>query len=448
MMKTPIYDFLVEYYNKDITRFHMPGHKGKDFLGIEKYDLTEIKGADDLYHSNGVILESENNATKLFDTEHTFYATNGSTQCIKTMLYLAYINRVHNSNIIISTRNAHKSFINGCAFLDLDVEWVYPKKINTICSCIITAKILEDKIKSMNTLPFAVYLTSPDYLGGIQDIKSLSNICKKYNIPLLVDNAHGSYLKFLQNSLHPIDLGADMCCDSAHKTLSVLTGGAYLHIAKNGKYISLSLDNVKKTLSMFGTSSPSYLILASLDLCNKYMYENYKDELYNVISKVNIIKNKFQSRGVVFENCEPLKIVINSRKIGYTGYEIGEILRKNNIECEFIDDGYVVIMYTENNSEKDFARLEKALNSLQIKKEIKTSQKIIVNKKSISIRKAVFSARETIDVEKSEHKICVNVDLLCPPAIPIIVSGEIIDKNTIKLLKYYDIKTIDVVKEK
>ncbi len=445
-MNTPIYDFINKYIELDVSRFHMPGHKGENILGIEKYDLTEIKGADDLYNPHSIILESENNATELFGSKHTCYATNGSTQCIKAMLYLAYVNSNSNSNVILSTRNVHKAFINSCSFLDLNVEWLYPDKLDTICSCVISDDVLDKRLNSMQVKPFAVFVTSPDYLGAVQDIKTLSIICKKYNIPLLVDNAHGAYLKFLKDSLHPLDLGADMCCDSAHKTLPVLTGGAYLHISKNS--CINSIDNVRNALSMFGSSSPSYLVLASLDLCNKYLSDEYRDKLAKVIDKVNKLKVDLTYKGIVFSKSEPLKIVINTAKIGYNGSKVADYLRKNNIECEFADNSYVVLMYNENNREEDFIKLKSALIKLQIKPEIKETQITYISKKSMSIRKALLSKREKISVENAENRICVSTDLLCPPAIPIIVSGEIIDKNTIELLKFYNIKEIDVVKEK
>ena len=250
-MNTPIIDFVKEYEQKNMARFHMPGHKGKNFLGVEMYDITEIDGADVLGTADGIIAESENNASVLFGTGHTYYTTQGSTTAICAMLALVK----KQNGIILAARNVHKAFVHACALLDMDVQWLMDSGASTVLKCEVTAKTVEDKINSMAQKPVAVYLTSPDYLGNIQDIPQISKVCSKHNIPLLVDNAHGAYLGFLETSLHPIHLGATVCCDSAHKTLPVLTGGAYLHISKDAP--KELIDNARASLALFSSTSPS-----------------------------------------------------------------------------------------------------------------------------------------------------------------------------------------------
>ena len=148
-------------------------------------------------------------------------------------------------------------------------------------------------------------------------------------IPLLVDNAHGAYLAFLEDSLHPIKLGAAMCCDSAHKTLPVLTGGAYLHIST--RYKERYLEVVKRGLAIFGSTSPSYLILQSLDLCNKYLSESYNKKLAACISDVNRIKKYMQDKKIPVKDTEPLKIVIDTASAGYTGTSTSNGEKSRNI---------------------------------------------------------------------------------------------------------------------
>ena len=237
-MKTPISDFVKKYARNGFSRFHMPGHKGKKILGCEKIDITEIDGADVLSTAAGIIGESENNASSLFKTAHTFYTTEGSSTAICAMLALS------GGKKILAARNIHKAFIHACALLDYDVEWLMPQTPENILSCEISGKLVEAKLASMPEKPSAVYITSPDYLGNIQDIPGIADVCKKHNIPLLVDNAHGAYLGFLKKSLHPIHLGATVCCDSAHKTLPVLTGGAYLHIAGESDFLQNARQNM------------------------------------------------------------------------------------------------------------------------------------------------------------------------------------------------------------
>ena len=198
-----------------MSRFHMPGHKGENFLGFEHLDITEICGADVLSDADGIIADSEKNAATIFKTAHTFYSTGGSTAAICAMLALAG----GENSLILAARNVHKAFINACALLNFEVSWLMPDNFSGILECRISAETVEKAILSADKKPSAVYLTSPDYLGNLQDIADISKICKKYDVPLLVDNAHGAYLGFLKDSLHPIHLGADICCDSAHKTL-------------------------------------------------------------------------------------------------------------------------------------------------------------------------------------------------------------------------------------
>ena len=204
---------------------------------------------------------------------------------------------------------------------------------------------LKDYLINAKRLPTALYLTSPDYLGNIQDVKSISQVCKDFNVLLIVDNAHGAYLKFLENSLHPIDLGADMCCDSAHKTLPALTGASYIHISKNAP--TFFKDNVKTAMSIFASTSPSYLILQSLDLLNNYLDNDYKQTLSTFISRVERLKISLSNYGYKLIGIEPLKICLQTSEFGYTGAEFNEILKQNNIYCEFFDNNYLVFMLSQ-----------------------------------------------------------------------------------------------------
>ena len=344
-MNTPICDFAREYSGKNPLRLHMPGHKGVSFLGCEEYDITEIPGADSLYEADGIIAESEENASRLFGCR-TYYSTEGSSQCIRAMLYLAMLHakaqgkRMH----VAAARNAHKVFLSGAAMLDFDVTWLYPDEGETYLSCDISAGTVERFLKEQGGEITALYLTSPDYLGNVADIRGISEVCRKYHVLLLVDNAHGAYLKFLPDSLHPIDLGADICCDSAHKTLPVLTGGAYLHISPSVE--GTVGGDVKRALALFGSTSPSYLILQSLDMANRYIAEGYPSQLADFCAEVARCKKKLCEHGYVFSGDEPLKLTIKAKEYGYRGAELAQILEKEGIICEFADPDHTVLMLT------------------------------------------------------------------------------------------------------
>lgn len=447
MIKTPIFDFVSEYIDRNPARFHMPGHKGCNTpLEIEARDITEIEGADYLFSdtSTGIISQSEEICSQLFGTAKTVYSTSGSTLCIQTMLRLATQGCSERPNIIAG-RNAHKAFVNACILLDIDVRWLLGDEKLSLCSAVITPSQLEKAIVQSDVKPCAVYVTSPDYLGIVSDIKGLSEVCKRHGILLLVDNAHGAYLKFLPKSIHPIDCGADMCCDSAHKTLPVLTGGAYLHISKDAP--SYFCDCVKREMSLFASTSPSYLIMQSLDLCNAYLGESFSAELACCIERTNQCKEQLINSGIALVNSEPLKITIDAHRFGYSGTDFAELLLRNNVICEYSDARFVVLMISPKNSESDFAVLECIASEITQKPEIfDDCTTLSIPKKAMSIRQAALSPSESISVDKAVGRICSGIATSCQPSIPVAVSGEVIDEDIINILKKYSISRVNVVK--
>ena len=205
----------------------MPGHKGKFLHGLENRDITEIKGADYLYEAEGIIAESERLTAELFGSGKTLYSTEGSSLSIKTMLGIIRLCRKNREErmTVAAPRNVHKAFIDGCCLLDIDVAWVYPKQLSAqLCSSSITAEDIRRTIEKTDRIPDAVYITSPDYLGNMADISGISEVCREYGIPFLVDNAHGAYLKFLDRSLHPL-IWVRICALIRHIRLCLYTQG-------------------------------------------------------------------------------------------------------------------------------------------------------------------------------------------------------------------------------
>ena len=455
-MQTPIYDFVTEYINSNAVRLHMPGHKGQNVLGFEARDITEISGADALYEASGIIAESEANATELFGTGRTLYSTEGSSQCVKAMLALTRRwwqeknkRSVTERPVVVAARNVHKAFLYAVISLDFEIEWLWPEEENpTLCGCMVTAKTLERVLREQGDRVAAVYLTSPNYLGGMLDISSMTEVCHKYKTLLCVDNAHGAYLRFLEHSLHPMDLGADLCCDSAHKTLPVLTGGAYLHISKSAP--EELKDWAKGALELFGSTSPSYLILQSLDLCNKYLADTCRAELNKFCEWLGQYREQLKEKGWQVEKTDPLRITIKALA-GSSGIELAEQLRRRNLECEFADEDYVVLMVTPYNTCKDFYNLSEAFEESKLNQDITNRKSIKLPAASItrsmSVRNAYFSAGESIPVEQASGRICRMPMATCPPAVPIVVPGEVIDDAAVQSFLYYGITMIEVVKE-
>ena len=520
--------------------------EGMDWERVMKYDITEIDGADYLSAPSGIIAESEANAGKLFGCS-TFYSTEGSSLCIRAMMFLVkkYAKQKGHEPFILAGRNAHASFVNACAVLDIDVEWIMQRECDSYESCGITGEELDTILCNLSDnqygnesaenrnredfsctgnndsnrkaylgrLPDAVYVTSPDYLGNMLDIKELAEVCHKHGILLLVDNAHGAYLKFLETSLHPMDLGADMCCDSAHKTLPVLTGGAYLHIAsfegprpkiseldivKDVEFsdVSFFVKSARQALAIFATTSPSYLILQSLDQCNVYLEDN--GIIRETAVKVKALKEKLTDAGYHLIGNEPLKVTFlfkyfedSAKKsennevtvLDSLAGKMTEYLKSSDIYVEYHDDEHMVLMFSGNTTDEDFKKTETALlsfpgimgetgypmeniyrsprnlkpgNGNKTDRDNKTlyeelqdqetdiSQRKKPPIKAMSFMEAMLAQPEKVNIKKSIGRILAQPVLNCPPCVPVYMCGEVIGEDILKI--YSADSEISVVK--
>ena len=242
----------------------------------------------------------------------------------------------------------------------------------------------------------------------------MAAVCRAQGVPLLVDNAHGAYLRFLPQNCHPIAQGAAMCCDSAHKTLPVVTGGAYLHLAHEAA--------VRGALALFGSTSPSYLILQSLDACNAVLAGDYPRRLAQCCAALEGLRSSLNKTAaarqcplplaVAGAQQEPMKLTLDAAALGCTGTALAEALRRAQMECEYADPRYVVLMFTPENPPQDYTRLQTALEQLL----------------------AAVPA------------VCAMPTVSCPPAIPVAVSGEEITPAAIALMQRYGIEELSVLR--
>lgn len=441
-MKTPVYDFLLSYAESDPVRMHMPGHKGRygapALRQAAALDITEIPGADSLFEADGILAESERFAASLYGTAQTLYSCGGSTLCIQAMLLLMK----REGRTIIAARNVHRAFLNACVLLDLSVTWIYPRESDGILSGTYASEDFEAALRACHR-PACVYLTSPDYLGRMADVAAIADVCHKYHAKLLVDNAHGAHLAFLPVPCHPIQLGADYCCDSAHKMLSGLTGTAYLHVRND---LDVQQDRVRDAMAMFGSTSPSYLLLASLDWCNRELAAPlFREQLETVLEQFQALRCRFSDR-FVFTAGEPLHLTIDAVQSRCHGVELAEHLAAQRIVAEYADAYHVVLLGSGATTAAELARFSAALDTFQPETVCEVEKCALPRPERVcGIREAALAPQMVIPVAESLGRICAAVKVPCPPAVPIVLSGERIDSDCIAVCQKYGITRICVV---
>ncbi|MBQ7386962.1 MAG: PLP-dependent transferase [Clostridia bacterium] len=442
-MRTPICDFLEDYAKRGNVRMHMPGHKGHGD-SIHALDLTEVTGADSLFLADGIIKESEMCASEIFGAL-TYYSTEGSSLCIRAMVRLIslYAASLGKSPLILAARNAHRSFVSAISLTGCNVEWLCGAG-ECYLSCKITPKMIDKRLCEAEP-PTAVYVTSPDYLGCTCDIEGIAKICHKHGVLLAVDNAHGAYLKFLSESRHPMDLAADICCDSAHKTLPAMTGTAYLHI--NHEAPKLFFEYAKDAMALFASTSPSYILLASLDRLNSELSTDFKTKMQIFVDKITLLKWDLANLGFELYGDEPAKITILTKSYGYLGEAMAEALEGAGIVCEFSDSDHLVLMPSPSNTDDELERLSEALGSLPRLAPIdKKPPTFSAPTPVMTPAKALSLPYEYVPCEESVGRILAEITVGCPPAVPIAVSGELITRDIADAFVYYGAKKVAVVK--
>lgn len=424
-MQTPIHDFLVNYAQSGTVRAHMPGGKGL----VYPLDITEINGADELYESSGIIRESERNAAWLFGAAEACYSCGGATLAIQAMLAAACA--VTGKHTIAAGRYSHKSLINSAVLLGLNVTWIYPDRF-------LGADISPEAVeKAIDGDTAAVFVNSVDYLGGQSDIAAISAVCKKHGVLLLADNAHGAYKVFTGD--HPLVLGADMTADSAHKTLPAITGAAYLHLADSRYHAA-----AKAAMSLFGSSSPSYLMLDSLDLCNAYIADK-RDSALEAAERVRALKSELAGVGIPLRESDDMRLTIDAAAMGYTGEELGQLIRERGAECEMCAGRYCVMLFSVVQPESDFAAVSRILRDIpKISPVNVRGIPVIMPEKRLSARDAYFSRKTRVTVSEAAGHICAGISSPCPPCVPLVMPGEVIDSKAAEILAHYGVPEIEI----
>lgn len=444
---TPLKRALDEYIRQDYARLHMPGHKGASispFGELMAYDVTEVEGTDSLFEDDGPLKELEEIFTRLYDTKGTVMSAGGSTLCIQAMLRMV----AKKEGRILAGRNIHAAAVNAMALLGLEPVWVYPNRkqeerlIGEIAPDEIRNVLEKEKQEGTLDSLCAVYVTSPDYFGVMSDIRSIAQIAHEYGLPLLVDNAHGAHLHFLKEEYHPMQLGADLCCDSLHKTMPALTGAALLHTS-DAKYC----PQMKGAMTVFGSTSPNYLIMLSMDSTAAFLMQDGAERIQQTVTRCEELRQKAREKGFVLpQHCDPMRLTLPLAGTGWDAQNFRKLLRKHKIMEEYLSDSGCVLLFSPFNREEDFKRTKALLDEVLIQNQPFTAFPIVPSEKVMSLREAFLSPKESVPVEKAEGRIAAQVKITCPPGIPLVMPGERLHKEIIKILKNSGIFVIDVVK--
>ena len=461
-----LYEKLINYGKSDFYGFHMPGHKRNGEImenGLPyQIDITEIEGFDDLHHARELLKEAQERAARVYHAEETCYLINGSTSGILSGL----LGCTHKGGRILAARNCHKSVYAAIYMHELDVEYIYPEYdektgLNgAIDADAVRRILLEDRNEHCGkTTISAIVITSPTYDGVVSDIRRIADTVHEFGIPLIVDEAHGAHFGF-----HPYfpenanQQGADVVIHSLHKTLPSLTQTALIHL--NGNLINR--ERVRKYVHMLQTSSPSYVLMASMDECIRFLEREqdafvlYQERLKKLRRELKKLK-KLQLVETNAYDCS--KIVISTKNTVkgqevYTGkilYE--ELLTSYHLQMEMASREYVLAMTSVCDTEEGFRRLKEALfqidESLERKEIDNTSMELPRLQRVYTSAEAENLSEEKSNVEillpkECQERISLEYAYVYPPGIPLIVPGERISEKAVELLQLYEKSGFDI----
>lgn len=444
---------LIEKFNrKRRILFTTPSHNQGAFIipkslkllgkNVFKADYSEIEDFDNLASPEGAILDSQLKAAEIYQSKFSFYLPNGSTSGIIALM-LALLTQ--NDKVLIA-RNCHKSVYNGLVLTGAYPIWLMPK-FNEEWSIFrpINAQDVEKKLAQYQDIKVLI-ITNPTYEGVISDISKIADVCKQYNIILIVDEAHGALWNFDKTIGTPsIYLKADATIQSLHKTAGALNPSAILNLSKD---TTIDLEKVQSSLNLINTTSPSYPILANIeatiDFLNSKKGKNEISKLINSISEFKMSLSKYENIHLYYENNDITKILIKID--GISGYELSDILfKKYKIEDELCNEESVLFLTGIGTTKKKLDILKKALIKISkkiikdnISEEIKDEPAILCEPKVVFSPQKVYSqGYKTVKPEESIGLISKELIINYPPGMPILIPGELIQEEHLQELKKY-----------
>lgn len=478
---------LTEYAGSDAYPFHMPGHKRREITdGIpggfpDPYgiDITEIDGFDNLHHAEGILKDAMDEAAAIYGTDRSWYLVNGSTCGILSAVFAT----TENGGKILTARNCHKAVYHAICLNRLEAEYLYPEEItefgiNGGIRAEDVRKALEKDamhcagnsgdVRGKITKIQAVLITSPTYEGVVSDIRAIADVAHEYGIPLIVDEAHGAHLEYADQChsfpKSALEYGADIVIQSLHKTLPCFTQTAILHV--KGKLVDQ--DRISRYLSMFQTSSPSYLFMAGMERCIRYMDGDGRNEMIRYEKRLERFMERMEGLQVLEvldrEICgkyrtvagwDPSKIVVSTmRAEDFHGEELAETLRrKYHLEMEMTAPEYVIAMTSLMDTEEGFERLGTALLEIDgaLRRRMESGRKEkaasetpegLESKLSHPVRRMLICEAMDADTERTAFqdtvgKVSAEFVYLYPPGIPIIAPGEVFTDAIVEKIMAY-----------
>lgn len=413
-METPIYTRLCEYHNQNRIPFAMPGHKNMRGLDVDLgvCDVTELSKTLNLMSDDAAITRANELLSKLYGSKESFILTCGSTSCVHTMI----LSCVNPGDTLLVTSDCHISVINICAIAGIKI-----KMVNSV------TEITPD-IK-------AVLVTSPNYYGVTKDIAEISALCHSADIPLMVDEAHGAHFTGKYGLPETaVRLGADIVCQSAHKTLNALTGAAYLHIASD----RVDINRVRRSMRSVHTTSPSYMIAASADIARQTLETlDYTD----IINECNEFKNAISKIHIrVKENDDPTRVVLDFSGYETTGFDIAnELSDKFGTDVEMADLENIVLIVTPYNKRSDFVTLFHAIKEIINSKKLRTETGSFPQPPDvsgvISPRDGWFGKTEYVGLDNAVGRISAQTVSVYPPGTAVIVTGAKVTEDAVLYIK-------------
>lgn len=445
-MNTPILDALKKLKRQNSISFHTPGHKGRDTLiNWEDYipyiDTTEIWGMDNLQDPNGVIKESQQLAAQAFGAKYTLYSINGTTGGI----YIGLSTVTNPGDKILIQRNSHKSVYNAALLNRLNIEYIYPNynERHQVFTGI-DPEDIESKLKNHRDIQVVV-ITYPNYYGICSDISRIAEVVHRYGKILLVDEAHGGHFVFSDRlPISALEAGADIAVQSTHKTLASFTQSSMIHIGTD----RVDIDKLMLMSALYQSTSPSYILMLSLEIARAYMEGEGRYKLEECISLVqDTTERLIDMKGVhVFTGDEgdttiyhkdPMKILFKLDRM--TGTSLSRLLmEKHHIYLEMSDYYYALALTTLMSTREDFQGLLEAVKRIAKDKPIEQIQPIDINmplpRIALPIYKAFYSNKKALDIRESVGKVSASYIIPYPPGIPLICPGEEITEELCKYI--------------